>query len=108
MAKPCGCGKIGGVRNDTTGIRTGYTPAAGRNGVIELANYPENFTPYNGKQRQASVFVIGLPSEPDDERIFLRSDSTAAIAYAREKRLRLHHLPARELCEEAMLALFGE
>jgi hypothetical protein len=55
------------------------------------------------------VFVVGLPSpSPDDERIFLRSDSKEAIAYARQTGLRLHHLPTSQLCHTAMTEFFGE
>lgn len=91
------------------GVKTGYAPPRGRNGVVELANYPDCFQPYTGRQRTASVFVVGLPSpSPDHERIFLRKDSKDAIAYARENKLRLHHLAANTLCHEAMVAFFGE
>jgi hypothetical protein len=94
---------------DSTGARTGYSVPVGRNGVTELAQYPDDFQPYTGRQRHTSVFVVGLPSpSPDDERIFLRSDSKEAIAYARQTGLRLHHLPTSQLCHTAMTEFFGE
>lgn len=94
---------------ELSSVKTGYAPPTARNGVVQLASYPDCTQPYSGRQRSSSVFVVGLPSpSPDDERIFLRSDSKAAIAYARETRLRLHHLAASQLCHDAMVEFFGE
>lgn len=91
------------------GVKTGYAPKVGRNGVIELANYPDCFQPYTGRQRRESVFVVGLPSpSPGHERIFLRKESKEAIAYAKESDQRLHHILTNMLCHDAMLAFFGE
>lgn len=75
--------------------------------MYALAQYPDCMIPYNGARRQDSVFVVGLPSTPEEERIFLRADRKAAIAYANETGLHLHPLPALALCQQAMEALFG-
>lgn len=108
MSKPCGCGGGGTPTANSEGAKTGFGVKVGTNGVTELASYEGCFQPYNGKRRGDSVYVVGLPSEPDDERIFLRQQADDAIAYAKEKRLRLHHLPTRQLCHQAMVDTFGE
>lgn len=107
MASPCGCGDLGGKTVSTNGVRTGYTPSPGPNGIIELANYPGNFDAYYGASRGSSVYVVGLPSSPEEERIFLRADVEDAMAYARQSGLRLHHLAATSLCSDAMVDVFG-
>lgn len=88
-------------------IKSGYTPAPGRNGVYELATHPGVLEPYNGRQRTGSVYVVGL-EDPDRLRLFTRADAKLAVKYAKETKLRLHHLPARALPHPAMLELFGE
>lgn len=88
-------------------MKTGYTPAPGRNGVYELPTHPGDFVAYNGKQRTGSVYVVGL-EDADLLRLFPRSDAKLAVKYAKEHKLRLHHLPARALPHAAMVDLFGE
>lgn len=63
-------------------------------------------SPYNGKQRNATVYVVGLGTEL--ERIFRRKEAPAAIAYSKETGGRLNHFNANTLCHGAMLAFFGE
>lgn len=102
----CGQGpvtQIHGAQN----VRTGLTPAAGRNGVYELWQARDCFTPYEGASRNKSVYVVGL-MEGDGERIFLRADAKVAIVYAQENGLSLHHLPAHNLCTDVMSAFFGD
>lgn len=104
----CGsCGK-GAVTQivGASGVRTGLTPAAGTNGVYQMWHAQECFTPYNGPSRNQSVYVVGL-MEGEGERIFLRADAKAAIVYAREQGLSLHHLPAQNLCSDVMSVFFG-
>lgn len=38
----------------------------------------------------------------------MREDNLAAIAYAKKNRLRLAHLPAAELCDQAMTEFFKD
>ena len=102
----CGKGAVTQVFG-AEGVRTGLTPAAGRNGVYELAQAPDCFTPYNGLSRNKSVYVVGL-MEGEKERIFLRADAKEAIVYAKEHRLSLHHLPAQNLCSDVMTVFFGD
>ena len=99
----CGCGQ--GYTNGLALLRSGYAPKAGTNGVYELFAAPGCFEPYNGLSRRESVFVVGINT--DDERIFPRSDSRDAKAYARETGARFHHLPANQLCATVMTELFG-
>lgn len=105
----CGsCGKgpvtqIYGAQN----VRTGLTPAAGRNGVYEMWHAQGCFTPYNGLSRNKSVYVVGL-MEGEGEKIFQRADAKEAVAYAQSNGLSLHHLPAQNLCTDVMEAFFGD
>jgi hypothetical protein len=94
---------------DSTGARTGYSVPVGRNGVTELAQYPDDFQPYTGRQRHTSVFVGGGPAPPPPAgpRLVWWGDKEA-IAYARQTGLRLHHLPTSQLCHTAMTEFFGE
>jgi hypothetical protein len=52
------------------------------------------------------VFVVGLGKET--ERLFIRRDNKAAIAYARETKERLMQLHSTQLCYDAVAELFGE
>jgi len=52
------------------------------------------------------VFVVGLGT--DAERLFIRRDNKAAIAYAKETKERLMQLHSTQLCYEAVAVLFGE
>ncbi|MBT8241665.1 MAG: hypothetical protein KJN63_10600 [Acidimicrobiia bacterium] len=81
-------------------------PSAGKNGVYELAAYPDCFRPYSGKRRAESLFVVGLGT--DKERLFARRDNKAAIAYAKETKERLIQLHVTQVCYEAVAVLFGE
>lgn len=104
----CGsCGKgpvtqIYGAQN----VRTGLNPRAGTNGVYEMWHARGCFTPYNGAFRNKSVYVVGL-MEGELEKIFDRSDAKAAVVYAQDNRLSLHHLPAQNLCTDVMSVFFG-
>lgn len=52
------------------------------------------------------MYVVGL--ETDDEKLFTRKDSKAAIAYAKQTKGRLLQLHVTQVCYEAAAELFGE
>ena len=81
-------------------------PSPGPSGVYELRSHPECFTPYNGKRRAETVFVVGLGEE--GERMFAVKDREQAVAYAKETKLFLHRLHSTQLCKAAVAELFGE
>ena len=101
----CGCGAGGTLTPNMAGVRTGYTSAAGQNGVYVLHAAPECHDAYDGVERFASVLVVGLGVE--GEQIFRRTDSKTAIAYAKETQLRLEVLSAHALCGAVMTEFFG-
>lgn len=106
MAKGCGCKRLDAVQlANSQGARVGYVAKPGRNGVYEMASSPGCFQPYEGDYRTQSVFVVGLGTE--QETIFLRANRTEAIEYSKENRLELHHLPAHNLCHQAMEEFFA-
>ena len=103
----CGCGQVA-LREEVGNslFKSGYQPQAGPNGVYEMFSHPGCWQPYNGKQRTASVYVVGLNTEY--ERVFVRKDNKDAIRYAKETDGVLHHLLANTLCHMAMEDFFGE
>lgn len=97
-----GCGK----RPDTAsavGLRSASTQHEGD--LYELASYPECDRPYRGAFQGATIYIVGYGTE--EETLFRRADRGTAARLAREKRTSLTHVPAIELCEEAMLELLG-
>ena len=81
-------------------------PSPGPNSVYELQAHPGCFRPYSGRRRAEAVYVIGLGKET--ERVFARSESKAAIAYAKQTKERLMQIHSTQLCYEAVAELFGE
>ena len=74
--------------------------------MYELASHPGCSTPYSGKHRAETVFVIGIGEE--GERLFRIKDRKDAVAYAKSTKLLLLRLHATQLCRDALVELFGE
>jgi hypothetical protein len=49
---------------DSTGARTGYSVPVGRNGVTELAQYPDDFQPYTGSDTRVCSSSGSPPPRP--------------------------------------------
>lgn len=74
--------------------------------MYKLRSHPGCFRPYSGRRRAETLFVVGLGEE--GERLFERKNNKAAIAYAKETKLRLVQLHVTQVCFEAVADLFGE
>lgn len=96
----CGCGKPGLVQEialatNTFSVGGGYT----------LGSYPDCTSWHTGRWQGLNVFVVGRHTE--QEKIFKRTDLAAASVYQRESGLDLENIPTAELCDQAVVDLYG-
>jgi hypothetical protein len=83
-----------------------FGPTPGVNGVIELGEWEECFTPYRGPRRMEDVWVVGRGSE--HEQLFDSHSGKAAREWASTHSLKIFRASSTELCSEAVERLFGE
>lgn len=85
-----------------------FNPTRLANGVYELYFHQGCDTPYNGEYRADSVYVVAF-GEPD-ERIFRKSSRQDAVRYAQQLGggYKAKSFGTTQLCEAAMLAVFGK
>lgn len=83
-----------------------FGPTPGVNGVIELGDWEECYTPYRGPRRMEDVWVVGRGSEL--ERLFDSHNGKAAREWASTYSLKIFRASATELCSAALEELFGE
>lgn len=105
------CKKCGGRRADdpapdNRALRSGQTLTFTRDGVLPLASYPDQLTPYHGPHSLASVYVVGLMT--DQERLFRRKLGRDAYKYARDNNLQINPVSARNLPQPAVDDLFAD
>lgn len=74
-------------------------------GGYTLMAYPDCVVLYSGPNASDSTYVVGRNSE--FEKMFKRSDLTAATQYAIETRQQIENLPNTGLCQEAVEALLS-
>lgn len=81
-------------------------PPRGRNGVYELGSHPEDFTPYNGRNRADTVFVVG--HNTPYETLFKKRDARKAVAYSRTHTppLSIFQAAVTSICSAAIEALY--
>jgi hypothetical protein len=99
----CRCGK-NRSQHPFNGL-TISNPQKNSSGMYDLESLGTCDEPYSGVYRSASIYVVGHGT--DKEMVFARSDATAAVEYAKEHKLKIGHIPARQVCHEAMIAFFG-
>ncbi len=98
----CGCGAKRGDRTVTTRV---VRPPTNSLGMFDLVSMPRCNTPYHGAFRSATIYVVGF--QTDQERLFVRGDVAHAVEYAKQNKLSISHLPARQFCHDAMVEFFG-
>lgn len=81
------------------------TPSTNNYSLYETSTLPNCDTAYYGTYVNSSIYVVGLKTE--GEKIFKRTDVTQAVAYAKESKLMIAHLPTRQFCHDAMVQFFG-
>lgn len=84
---------------------TKYEPKRLANGVYELFHHQGCDRPYNGKHRADAVYVIAIGTE--DERIFRKADRGEAVRYAKKLNTSISSFGVNQLCQDAMLPIFG-
>jgi hypothetical protein len=82
-------------------------PRVDGSGTIALASYPDSRQPHNGKHRNQVVYIVGWRTE--HERLFPHSEAKAAVLYRNsiDPTLQLAPVQANQLCEAAIMDLYG-
>lgn len=102
---PCACKNKDLLVTAARGIARS-NPKPGDNGVYLLQGYEDCTTPYSGVWRAATVFIVGYGTA--QETVYPRSQRTDAINQAKTQKLTIDQAPARAMCHDAMIALFGK
>jgi hypothetical protein len=101
-----GCGSSRGMTREQK--LTELPPTPGQNGVIELLNYPDCWSPYHGPHRMESIWMVGRGTE--HETLFPNAGWQPAqeLAKSHTPYLRIARVSATQLCQDAVKTLFGE
>lgn len=83
-------------------------PRVGGDGVVPLASYPDCTQPHAGKHRNQVIYIVGWKTE--HERLFPHSEAKAAIIYRNsiDRTLQLAPVQGNQLCNRAVIDLYGE
>lgn len=74
-------------------------------GVIVMATQPGCTRRYHGRHAGAKVYVVGIGTE--HETIFAINRASEASRLAKEHDVMVHRVAARDLCHDAVYAVFG-
>jgi len=101
----CACGKRREPRSEGSSALRLSTPKTNSYSIYETSTLPNCDIGYYGTYVNSSIYIVGLGT--GGERVFKRSDVTQAVAYAKESKLMIAHLPTRQFCHEAMVQFLG-
>lgn len=98
----CNCRNKDSLTPDSRGLARRF-PRPDDAGLVALAASPDCTKPYDGRFRQATVYLVGWGTE--HEAMFRRAERKQAIAAARAAKTSIDTAQARTLCHEDMVAL---
>ena len=80
-------------------------PGTDETGTIMFRSAPDCTEPYRGPFKRMTAFVVGY--DTDDEKLFMKSDRSEAIRYAKDNKLTFDQVLASQLCDEIAEDLFA-